>query len=117
MASQIPQWIQDLNTVLGIVGFFITVIVMLQVRAIRKTFCAKARLPKVIADLSKAGSAFAKNLENWPANKNNGGAELKGSRVVDRQRNPPGTARIAALAFNVSQEIVERCARLFQRAL
>jgi hypothetical protein len=77
LASQIPQWIQDVNTVLGIVGFFITVIVMFQVRSIRQSFRAKARLPKIIEDLNKAGSALSKNLGNWPANKNDGGAQVK----------------------------------------
>lgn len=77
MGSQIPQWIQDLNTVLGIIGFFITVIVMFQVRLIRSSFRARARLPKLIADLNKAGSALSKDLGNWPASKNDGGAQVK----------------------------------------
>ena len=43
--SLIPQWIQDLNTLLGLIGFAITIVVWWQVRNVKTSFQAKARLP------------------------------------------------------------------------
>ncbi|WP_431258126.1 hypothetical protein ACQ86G_26820 [Roseateles chitinivorans] len=43
--SLIPQWVQDANTVAGLIGFAITIVVWWQVRSVRLSFQAKARLP------------------------------------------------------------------------
>lgn len=64
--SIFPQWLHDLNLVLGVIGFAITVIVMWQVSAIKRSFRSRARLPEVIRDLEKAGSGLSVTLENWP---------------------------------------------------
>ncbi|WP_208279768.1 hypothetical protein [Massilia oculi] len=77
MTSYLPQIIHDINTVAGITGFFITVLVMLQVRSIRQTFLARARLPQINKDLRKAGSELNKHLTNWPNHKTNGHQQIK----------------------------------------
>lgn len=66
MQSFFPQWIQDINTGLSLVGFLITVYVLIEVRSIKKSFLSKARLPELISDLEKSGSIISKNLNNWP---------------------------------------------------
>jgi hypothetical protein len=69
---------------MGIVGFFITLIVMFQVRSIRLTFRARARLPQITKDLRKAGSVLSANLGSWPLRKNDGHAQIKvASSLID----------------------------------
>jgi len=69
---------------MGIVGFFITLIVMYQVREIRATFRARARLPQINKELQKAGSALNTSLNNWPVSKNTGHGQIKvASSLID----------------------------------
>ena len=77
MQSLFPQWLQDLNTSLGIVGFGITVYVMFQVGSIRRSFLSRARLPEIIKELRKAGSALNDNLAQWPSRKNDARSQVK----------------------------------------
>lgn len=68
--SAIPQPIQDANTILGILGFFITLLVMFQVRSIKKSFKSKALLPDIVSEIESKGSALNKLLPGWPNTKN-----------------------------------------------
>lgn len=77
MPSAIPQWIQDLNTLLGVIGFFITVAVMWQVSSIRMSFRARARLPEIIKELEKVGTTLNSSLEGWPLRKNSARSQIK----------------------------------------
>ena len=77
MPSIFPQWAQDLNTALGLVGFVITVLVMIQVSGIKKSFRSRARLPEIVKDLQKAGSSLNVTLEGWPLRKNDARAHIK----------------------------------------
>lgn len=77
MPSIFPQWLQDLNTALGIVGFVITVVVMLQVSAIKRSFRSRARLPEIVTDLEQAGSSLNATLAAWPAKKNDARSHIK----------------------------------------
>ncbi|MBB5858554.1 hypothetical protein [Xanthomonas arboricola] len=77
MPSIFPQWAQDLNTALGLLGFVITVLVMIQVSEIRRSFRSRARLPEIVQDLQKAGSALNKTLEGWPNRKNDARSHIK----------------------------------------
>ena len=77
MPSILPQWLQDLNTALGIAGFVITVIVMLQVSGIKRSFRSRARLPEIVKDLEKAGSSLNATLAAWPAQKNDARSHIK----------------------------------------
>ncbi|MFN7122367.1 MAG: hypothetical protein ACK4NM_10075 [Hydrogenophaga sp.] len=88
MNSAIPMWLQDLNTILGIAGFVITVVVMIQVAAIKRSFRSRARLPEVIKDLQKTGSALNANLDGWPAGKNDALTQFKVSAVLVRSAIP-----------------------------
>ena len=49
--SLIPSVIQDLNTLVGLVGFAITLGVWWQVRSVRLSFRTRARLPQLVSDL------------------------------------------------------------------
>lgn len=82
MESNIPQWIQDINTIFGVVGFFITLYVMREVRSIRNSFRSRARLPEIVKDLEGVGSAFNKNLGDWPALKNHARSQIKDAATL-----------------------------------
>lgn len=86
--SVFPMWLQDLNTGLGIVGFVITVIVMIQVASIKRSFRSRARLPEVVKELQKAGSALSTNLDGWPARKNDALMQVKVASVLVRNAIP-----------------------------
>lgn len=77
MPSIFPQWLQDLNTALGIAGFVITVVVMFQVSTIKRSFKSRARLPEIVKELEQAGSALNATLAAWPAQKNNARSHIK----------------------------------------
>ncbi len=57
--SLIPQWVQDINTLVGLIGFAITLVVWWQVRSVQLSFQAKARLP----GLADAIGASRKELD------------------------------------------------------
>lgn len=88
MNSAIPMWLQDLNTILGMVGFVITVVVMIQVASIKRSFRSRARLPEVIKELQKTGSVLNANLDGWPARKNDALMQFKVSAVLVRSAIP-----------------------------
>ena len=77
MPSIFPQWAQDLSTALGFLGFFITVVVMIQVSGIKRSFRSRARLPEIVKELQKAGSALNVTLEGWPSRKNDARSHIK----------------------------------------
>jgi hypothetical protein len=49
--SLVPQWIQDVNTLVGLVGFAITIVIWWQVRNVKQSFRSRARLPDITGDL------------------------------------------------------------------
>lgn len=77
MPSVFPQWAQDINTGLGVFGFLITVYVMIEVRSIKRSFLSRARLPELVRDLEKAGSALNASLDGWPLRRNDARSQIK----------------------------------------
>ena len=77
MNSFFPQWLQDINTALGLIGFVITVVVMIQVGTIKRSFRSRARLPEIITELEQSGSALNKALDGWPARRNDAQSHIK----------------------------------------
>nr|WP_272540185.1 hypothetical protein [Acinetobacter baumannii] len=63
--SYLPQWLVDSGTILGIVGFFITLWLLWEAKQIRNSFIRKARLPEVIKDLSRSSTKLVAHLKNW----------------------------------------------------
>lgn len=92
--SFIHPWIQDINTILGMVGFCITIVVWLQVGTIKKSFKSKALLPDIVSDIEKRGSALNISINDWPKSRNEVKATIK---AVDSLLN-------TALQFLVSPE-------------
>ncbi|MDH0866132.1 hypothetical protein [Mitsuaria sp. GD03876] len=64
--SLIPVWIQDLNTLAGLISFAITVGVWWQVRNVRLAFRSKARLPMLAIELGIARESLDKALRSTP---------------------------------------------------
>lgn len=77
MPSAIPQWIQDMETGLSLLGFGITLYVLFEVKFIKNTFLSRARLPELIKDLQKAGSVLNGQLDQWPAQRNEALCQIK----------------------------------------
>lgn len=77
LATIFPQWIQDLNTGLSLIGFFVTIYVLVEVRRIKSAFLARARLPDLIKELSKAGSALNSHLGQWDSQRNEARGQIK----------------------------------------
>lgn len=77
MPSVIPQWIQDVNTGLSLLGFAITLYVLFEVKFIKDTFLLRVRLPELIRDLTKAGSTLNGHLGEWPAQRNEALCQIK----------------------------------------
>ncbi|WP_448677286.1 hypothetical protein [Delftia acidovorans] len=110
--SFIPQWVQDINTAFGLVGFVITVVVMLQVWSIKRSFRSRARLPEIISELEKYGSALNKSLNEWPAQKNAAHHHIKvaASLIQSAVQFLPNPARKKAKTM---QEKLEAAAKTF----
>jgi hypothetical protein len=77
LATIFPQWIQDLNTGFSLIGFFVTIYVLVEVRRIKSAFLARARLPDLIKELSKAGSALNSHLGQWDSRRNEARGQIK----------------------------------------
>ena len=77
LLSIFPQWLQDLNTAFGLVGFLITCYVMHEVASIRRSFRSRARLPEIVADLQSAGSGLNGVLADWPSRKDEARVPVK----------------------------------------
>lgn len=77
MQSIFPQWAQDINTGLSLLGFCITLYVLFEVKYIKNSFLRRARLPEVIKELSKAGSTLNTCLAQWPLQRNEAHCQIK----------------------------------------
>lgn len=77
MSSVIPQWLQDLNTALSLLGFLITLYVLFEVKRIKASFKARARLPDLIRELGRAGSALSASLDQWPSQRHEAFGQVK----------------------------------------
>ncbi len=77
MASVIPQWLQDVNIGLSLLGFVITLYVLFEIKLIKNTFLSRARLPEIIRELTKAGSMLNSQLAQWPAQHNDALSQIK----------------------------------------
>jgi hypothetical protein len=82
VTSIFPQWAQDLNTSLSFIGFAITVYVLVEVKRIKASFLARARLPELIRELSRVGSALNGNLGQWPGQRNEARGQIKIAATV-----------------------------------
>lgn len=61
--SLIPQWIQDLNTVVGLIGFAITLVVWWQVKNVRLSFRLRVRIPAITKSLDETLALLDKELD------------------------------------------------------
>ncbi|MES2983987.1 MAG: hypothetical protein V4735_02235 [Pseudomonadota bacterium] len=68
--SFIPQWLNDANTLVSLLGFGLTVYVTITLSSIKSSFLSRARLPDVIKDLDSASSALNGCLNQWPDQRN-----------------------------------------------
>ena len=65
MESYLPNWLQDIETVLSIFGFIITLILLAEAKKIRASFLRRARIPEMIEELKSTSQIMSKNINNW----------------------------------------------------
>lgn len=82
LVSFFPQWAQDLNTGLSFLGFLISAYTLYEVKRIKASFLARARLPDIIKELSEAGSALNTILGKWPKQRNEARGYIKVSATL-----------------------------------
>lgn len=61
----LASWVADLSTILSIVGFAISIWLLIMAKDIRKSFLRRARLPEVIKELNSASKKLSEHLKNW----------------------------------------------------
>lgn len=88
MESYFPQWAQDLNSSLSFIGFLITAYTLYEVKRIKSSFLARARLPDIIKELGKAGSALSTILGTWPNQRNDARSHIKVSATLIKSALP-----------------------------
>jgi len=84
LESVIPQWLQDFETGLSILGFVLTFVVYRAVSDVKKSFQRKARLPEIVKDLTKSSSELSKALSSLPADEVTAKTEVKAVASVIR---------------------------------
>lgn len=62
----LPQWVNDLNTILSFVGIGVTLWVSRQVASIRRAYLARAQLPDLHKEMEEITRRMAKHLEAKP---------------------------------------------------
>ncbi|MCX8516796.1 MAG: hypothetical protein ORN29_01750 [Rhodoferax sp.] len=82
LASFFPQWAQDLNTGLSFVGFLITAYTLYEIKRIKASFMARARLPDIIKELGKNGSSLNTILGTWPSQRNEARSHIRVSATL-----------------------------------
>lgn len=82
LASFFPQWAQDLNTGLSFVGFLITAYTLYEIKRIKASFMARARLPDIIKELGKNGSSLNTILGTWPNQRNEARSHIRVSATL-----------------------------------
>ena len=65
LKSMLASWVVDLSTILSIVGFAISIWLLIMAKDIRKSFLRRARLPEVIKELNSASKKLSEHLKNW----------------------------------------------------
>ncbi len=71
------QWIQDIDTLLSLLSFFVTLYVLYEVHVIKNTFFTRARLPEYLKDLGVAGSTLSASLNQWPTQRHAAHEQIK----------------------------------------
>lgn len=64
MTSYLPQWLTDLASILTIIGFIITLLLLHEAKEIRKSFIRKARIPEIVTDLERISKELITHLQN-----------------------------------------------------
>lgn len=65
MESYLPNWLQDFETILSIVGFIITAFLLFEAKKIRSSFLRRARIPEMIDELKSTSQIMSKSINNW----------------------------------------------------
>lgn len=77
MASFFPQWAQDLNTLVSFISFGISLYVAFGIRAIKRKFLARTRLPKITKDIQQAASSLNRHMNSLPHQYGDAVTEIK----------------------------------------
>ncbi|WP_417776701.1 hypothetical protein [Stutzerimonas xanthomarina] len=84
----LPVWISNVGTITSIIGFFVTVFLLIEARKLRSSFLRKARLPEVVEELKKINKDLSKILKNWNEDSREGVRQLRLSKEVVESLKP-----------------------------
>lgn len=65
MESSLPPIFTDIASITGIVGFFITIWVLVETKSIKSKFKNKARIPEIHKELSDCASRISSAMDDW----------------------------------------------------
>lgn len=65
LTSPLPQWVTDIGTLTGIVGFIMTILVFIETKSLKKVFKRKVRLPQIQKSLRDSSSKINTYLNDW----------------------------------------------------
>lgn len=66
----LPAWFSPLADILSVIGFGITIWVLIVTRSLRRTFALRARTPELRRSLNATAKSLPALLSDWPAKKN-----------------------------------------------
>lgn len=78
----VPDWLSPVADVLSLVGFGLTVWVLIVTRSLKRTFALRARTPELRRSLERSAKKLPSLLGAWPQSKNETLALLANARAV-----------------------------------
>jgi hypothetical protein len=112
---RLPPWLSDLANILEVLGFLLTIWVLVETYSIRRTFALRGRTPQLRRSLATAARALPPLLRAWPGTKNETLAILANARAVleNLHRKLPRKERTAVA--QLLSDLRERRVGLFKR--
>ncbi|MFO1431348.1 MAG: hypothetical protein U1F76_14600 [Candidatus Competibacteraceae bacterium] len=98
----IPAWVAQFADIASLLGFLITVWILLQTTSIKRYFVLRVRVPESRQSLEKISSALLQNLHKWPDSQSEIGADL---------------ARAQAVLMNLSRKLPRKEGKLISELL
>lgn len=78
----VPNWLSSVADVLSLVGFGLTVWVLIVTRSLKRTFALRARTPELRKSLEGSAKKLPALLSEWPQSKNETLVLLASARAV-----------------------------------
>lgn len=109
------EWLSPVADVLSVLGFGMTLWVLLLTRSIKRTFALRARTPQLRLSLTAAVNSLRPLIKDWPTNRNDALGVLANARALleNLQAKLPRNDRAAV--DRIVRELNGRRISLFRR--